>query len=269
MIICVSKMAGWEHVESNLPSGWTLDPASPGVRFYEPQTKVNFVFNNLYSTTWQNESSQLLRLGVHLLLTFFTSNWGSWTLAQKTASLATWPLMLSNSAPEEWAGHSIQAQVALDIPNIRESQGTYQADLRNFRHSGDHLTPAGLPSVGRFSPLFNLLAVSAGWRPLRDGKVPARSLHNPLSGPRAPSELLLIVKFVLWFPSRGLSYSSFLMPTATPRTSNQSAFWAPRLEGSFSHSRPGHSSQRAGPRVWSCFLILSHFQTSQAHLHVL
>lgn len=67
-------------------------------------------------------------------------------MPHKTASLATWLLLLSNPLPQSWASHSVHAQVALATPTIRETQRTYQGDLHNFSHSGDYLTPAWLPA---------------------------------------------------------------------------------------------------------------------------
>lgn len=75
MVIYMSKIAGCQDVESNLSKLTGPSPClSWGLSsFCGSQTEVGFCFQQSLFWEWQKGAPWLLRLGVHLLLTFFTS----------------------------------------------------------------------------------------------------------------------------------------------------------------------------------------------------
>lgn len=80
---------------------------------------------------------------------------------------------------QTWAGHSGHAQVAVPAANVRESQGTYQVDLSNLRHSRD---PSSAPLCRWFSFLLIPVVVSAAWCP---APAPRRSGDSTLQNTSA------------------------------------------------------------------------------------
>lgn len=144
-------------------------------------------------------------------------------MPHKIASLATWPLFLSNPLLHSYASHSVYAQVALATPTTRETQETYQGDLHNFRHSGNN--PTQLPGPGQqrpSSPDYLNEPFLWAWRTRR-----------------APAHCQ-VCSLIHW--SWPAIY--FLIPIPTPPVSSQSAFWAPFQEGSLLHSHPEATGAR-------------------------
>lgn len=185
-------------------------------------------------------------------------------MPQKTASLATWPLLLSNPLPQSWASHLVHAQVALATPTIRETQRTYQGDLHNFRHSGDYLTPARLP-----------LPEPVSWCPSplpgQQGPCSPDYQNEPLlwawriRGAPAHCQVCSLIHWswtVTYFFLDIYSNSSHIQSICFLRTFSRGViFILPSL---------GDRSQRAGPIVCPYFLNTKpFFKISQAHLHIL
>lgn len=152
MLICMSKMAGcYQDMKRHLPE--------------QTDSKLNLSWGQFL---WITDQSQLL---FTVILILWMAKWG-FPVIETGSSFAVnllhlWLRVLdfgsenskfgqvafiSLKFPSRRAGlATLHVLLALDSPNIRESQGTSQVDLCNFRHCSDDLSPAWLPWARRSS----------------------------------------------------------------------------------------------------------------------